>query len=172
MSNKYFGGVVENKEVSAVAKTAEDGSAQTIDQSEIDADFKAVITSTRDKAVERMTDLHVADAITEIWNLFKRCNKYIDETEPWVLAKEEANAARLATVLYNLIEGIAIGAELIRPFMPETTDKILSQIKAQPRAFEELDRFGLYPSGQKVTDAPEILFARLKLDEVLAKLDQ
>ena len=172
MSNKYFGGVVENKEVSTVVKAAEDGSAETVDQSAIDADFKAVITATRDKAVERMTDLHVADAITEIWNLFKRCNKYIDETEPWVLAKEEANAARLATVLYNLIEGIAIGAELIRPFMPETTEKILSQIKAEPRGFEQLDQFGLYPSGQKVTDAPEILFARLKLDEVLAKLDQ
>ena len=119
-----------------------------------------------------MVDLHVADAISEIWNLFKRCNKYIDETEPWVLAKEEVNSDRLATVLYNLVEGIAIGAELIRPFMPETTDKILSQINASPRAFEELDQFGLYPSGQKVTDAPEILFARLKLDEVLAKLEQ
>ena len=171
MSNKYFGGVVENKEVSTVTKTTEDGETVS-DQSAIDADFKAQITATRDKAVERMVDLHVADAISEIWNLFKRCNKYIDETEPWVLAKEEVNAGRLATVLYNLIEGIAIGAELIRPFMPETTDKILSQIKAEPRDFEKLDQFGLYPSGQKVTDAPEILFARLKLDEVLAKLDQ
>ncbi len=171
MSNKYFGGVVENKGVSTVTKTTEDGET-VVDQSEIDADFKAQITATRDKAVERMVDLHVADAISEIWNLFKRCNKYIDETEPWVLAKAEVNADRLATVLYNLVEGIAIGAELIRPFMPETTDKILSQINAAPRAFEELDQFGLYPSGQKVTDAPEILFARLKLDEVLAKLDQ
>ena len=171
MSNKYFGGVVENKEVSTVTKTTEDGETVS-DQSAIDADFKAQITATRDKAVERMVDLHVADAISEIWNLFKRCNKYIDETEPWVLAKEEVNAGRLATVLYNLIEGIAIGAELIRPFMPETTEKILSQIKAEPRDFEKLDQFGLYPSGQKVTDAPEILFARLKLDEVLAKLDQ
>ena len=172
MSNKYFGGTVENKNVSTVIKTAEDGSAETIDQSAIDEDFKAVVCGTRDKAVERMVDLHVADAISEIWNLFKRCNKYIDETEPWVLAKEEANAGRLATVLYNLIEGIAIGAEQIRPFMPETTDKILAQIKAEPRSFDQLDQFGLYPSGQKVTDAPEILFARLKLDEVLAKLDQ
>ena len=171
MSNKYFGGVVENKGVSTVTKKAEDGET-VVDQSEIDADFKAQITATRDKAVERMVDLHVADAISEIWNLFKRCNKYIDETEPWVLAKEEVNSDRLATVLYNLVEGIAIGAELIRPFMPETTDKILSQINASPRAFEELDQFGLYPSGQKVTDAPEILFARLKLDEVLAKLEQ
>ena len=166
MSNKYFGGTVEDKKVSTLGKEGE-----TIDQSDIDADFKAVVTGTRDKAVERMVDLHVADAITEIWNLFKRCNKYIDETEPWVLAKEEANSGRLATVLYNLIEGIAIGAELIRPFMPETTDKILMQIKAEPRDFAVLDQFGLYPSGQKVTDAPEILFARLKLDEVLAKLD-
>ncbi|MBO7729879.1 MAG: methionine--tRNA ligase [Lachnospiraceae bacterium] len=171
MSNKYFGGVVENKGVSTVTKTTEDGEI-VVDQSEIDADFKAQITATRDKAVDRMVDLHVADAISEIWNLFKRCNKYIDETEPWVLAKAEANTDRLATVLYNLVEGIAIGAELIRPFMPETTDKILSQINASPRAFEELDQFGLYPSGQTVTDAPEILFARLKLDEVLAKLEQ
>ena len=171
MSNKYFGGVVENKGVSTVTKKTDEGET-VADQSEIDADFKAQITATRDKAVERMVDLHVADAISEIWNLFKRCNKYIDETEPWVLAKEEANSDRLATVLYNLVEGIAIGAELIRPFMPETTDKILSQINASPRAFEELNQFGLYPSGQKVTDAPEILFARLKLDEVLAKLEQ
>ena len=171
MSNKYFGGVVENKDVSTVTKKTDDGEA-VVDQSAIDADFKEQIMATRDKAVERMVDLHVADAISEIWNLFKRCNKYIDETEPWVLAKEEVNSDRLATVLYNLVEGIAIGAELIRPFMPETTDKILSQINASPRAFEELDQFGLYPSGQKVTDAPEILFARLKLDEVLAKLEQ
>ena len=171
MSNKYFGGVVENKDVSTVTKKTDEGET-VVDQSAIDADFKAQITATRDKAVERMVDLHVADAISEIWNLFKRCNKYIDETEPWVLAKEEVNSDRLATVLYNLVEGIAIGAELIRPFMPETTDKILSQINASPRAFEELDQFGLYPSGQKVTDAPEILFARLKLDEVLAKLEQ
>ena len=171
MSNKYFGGVVENKDVSTVTKKTDDGEA-VVDQSAIDADFKEQIMATRDKAVERMVDLHVADAISEIWNLFKRCNKYIDETEPWVLAKEEVNSDRLATVLYNLVEGIAIGAELIRPFMPETTDKILSQINASPRAFEELDQFGLYPSGQKVTDTPEILFARLKLDEVLAKLEQ
>ena len=171
MSNKYFGGVVENKDVSTVTKKTDEGET-VVDQSAIDADFKEQITATRDKAVERMVDLHVADAISEIWNLFKRCNKYIDETEPWVLAKEEVNSDRLATVLYNLVEGIAIGAELIRPFMPETTDKILSQINASPRAFEELNQFGLYPSGQKVTDAPEILFARLKLDEVLAKLEQ
>ncbi|MBR7076066.1 MAG: methionine--tRNA ligase [Lachnospiraceae bacterium] len=171
MSNKYFGGVVENKGVSTVTKKTDEGET-VADQSAIDADFKEQITATRDKAVERMVDLHVADAISEIWNLFKRCNKYIDETEPWVLAKEEVNSDRLATVLYNLVEGIAIGAELIRPFMPETTDKILSQINASPRAFEELNQFGLYPSGQKVTDAPEILFARLKLDEVLAKLEQ
>ena len=171
MSNKYFGGVVENKGVSTVTKKTDEGET-VVDQSAIDADFKEQITATRDKAVERMVDLHVADAISEIWNLFKRCNKYIDETEPWVLAKEEVNSDRLATVLYNLVEGIAIGAELIRPFMPETTDKILSQINASPRAFEELDQFGLYPSGQKVTDTPEILFARLKLDEVLAKLEQ
>jgi methionyl-tRNA synthetase len=142
MSNKYFGGVVENKGVSTVTKKTDEGET-VADQSAIDADFKEQITATRDKAVERMVDLHVADAISEIWNLFKRCNKYIDETEPWVLAKEEVNSDRLATVLYNLVEGIAIGAELIRPFMPETTDKILSQINASPRAFEELNQFGL-----------------------------
>jgi len=169
MSNKYFGGVVENKNVSYVVKTSDAGE-ESVDQSAIDADFKKVICETRDKAVNRMVDLHVADAITEIFNLFKRCNKYIDETEPWVLAKSEANSDRLATVLYNLIEGIAIGAELIKPFMPETSEKILAQINATERGFDALDKFGLYASGSKVTDAPEILFARLKLDEVLAKL--
>ncbi len=156
MSNKYFDGVVANKDV----------------QGGVDEDFKSVITSTRDKAVEKMSSLHAADAMSEIWNLFKRCNKYIDETEPWVLAKDEASKDRLATVLYNLIEGIAIGASLIKPFMPETSEKILAQINTNERAFEDMDKFGLYPSGQKVTDAPEILFARLKLEEVLEQVDE
>lgn len=155
MSNKYFGGVVENKGV----------------EGDVDADFKAVITGTRDKAVKKMTDLHVADAMTEIWELFKRCNKYIDETEPWVLAKDEAKQDRLATVLYNLIEAINIGASLAEPFIPGTGEKILAQIGAEKRAFEDMDKFGLYPSGNKVTDAPEILFARLKLNEVLEKVE-
>ncbi len=156
MSNKYFGGEVSNKGV--------------VD--EMDADFKAVITGTRDKAVEKMTDLHAADAMTEIWNLFKRCNKYIDETEPWVLAKDEAKKDRLATVLYNLIEGINIGASLIQPFMPETSEKILAQINASPRAFEDMDKFGLYESGKHVTEKPEILFARKDVKEVLEQVDK
>ncbi|MCQ2530594.1 MAG: methionine--tRNA ligase [Lachnospiraceae bacterium] len=155
MSNKYFGGVVENKGV----------------EGDVDADFKAVITGTRDKAVKKMTDLHVADAMTEIWDLFKRCNKYIDETEPWVLAKDEAKSDRLATVLYNLIEAINIGASLAEPFIPGTCAKILAQIGAEKREFEDMDKFGLYPSGNKVTDAPEILFARLKMNEVLEKVE-
>ena len=155
MSNKYFGGEVLNKGV----------------EDTMDADFRAVITGTRDKAVEKMADLHAADAMTEIWNLFKRCNKYIDETEPWVLAKDEAKKDRLATVLYNLIEGINIGAGLIEPFMPETSGKILAQIGATPRAFEDMDKFGLYESGSRVTEKPEILFARKDLKEVLEQVD-
>ena len=119
-----------------------------------------------------MTDLHAADAMTEIWNLFKRCNKYIDETEPWVLAKDEAKKDRLATVLYNLIEGINIGASMIEPFMPETSEKILAQINASPRAFEDMDKFGLYESGTHVTEKPEILFARKDLKEVLEQVDK
>lgn len=155
MSNKYFGGEVSDK-----------GAEEAVD-----ADFKAVITGTRDKAVEKMKDLHAADAMTEIWNLFKRCNKYIDETEPWVLAKDETKQDRLATVLYNLIEGIHIGAGLIAPFMPETSEKILAQINAKPRAFEDMDRFGLYESGTHVVPKPEILFARKDMKEVLEKVD-
>ena len=156
MSNKYFGGEVADKGV--------------VD--EMDQDFKAVITGTRDKAVEKMTDLHAADAMTEIWNLFKRCNKYIDETEPWVLAKDDAKKDRLATVLYNLIEGINIGASLIEPFMPETSEKILAQINAKPRAFEDMDKFGLYESGTHVTEKTEILFARKDLKEVLEQVEK
>ena len=155
MSNKYFGGEVCDKGVAG----------------DTDADFKAVVTSARDKAVRKMESLRAADAMTEIWNLFKRCNKYIDETEPWVLAKDDANKDRLATVLYNLIEGIHIGAGLIRPFMPETSEKILDQINAQPRAFEDMNRFGLYVSGTRVTEKPEILFARKDLNEVLEKVE-
>ena len=158
MSNKYFGGVVENTN-----KVCEKCAP-------IDEDFKSVVTGTRDKCVEKMQTLHVADAITELWNLFKRCNKYIDETEPWVLAKDEEKQDRLKTVLYNLTEAITIGASLLKPFMPETSEKILGQLCAEERAFEDLDMFGLRPDGIKVTDTPEILFARLKQDEVLAKV--
>ena len=145
MSNKYFDGVVSNKGV----------------DEDIDAEFKQTILETPVKAAEKMEKLRVADAITEIFTLFKRCNKYIDETMPWALAKDEAKQDRLATVLYNLIEGITIGASLLEPFMPETSKKILEQINAEARAFDDMKEFGKYPSGNKVTEKPEILFARL-----------
>jgi len=154
MSNKYFGGVVEDKGV------AED----------VDADLKAVCTGTVAAVEKKMADLRVADAITEVFNLFKRCNKYIDETMPWALAKDEAKQDRLATVLYNLVEGISIGATLLKAFMPETSEKILAQIGAKEIPYDELSTFGHYVNGDKVTDAPEILFARLDLDEVMAKV--
>ncbi len=153
MSNKYFGGVVSNK-----------GVAEAVDE-----DLKAVATGTLDKVLGRMETLHVADALTEIFTLFKRCNKYIDETEPWVLAKDEAKADRLATVLYNLTEGIIIGASLLESFLPTTAKKIAEQLNTELRDFDQLKEFGLYPDGNKVTDAPEILFARLKEDEVIEK---
>lgn len=155
MSNKYFGGVVEDK-----------GVCEPIDE-----DLKKTICAVKDIAVARMEGLHVADAMTEIWTIFKRCNKYIDETEPWVLAKDEAKKDRLATVLYNLIEGITIGASLIAPFMPETSEKILAQLNTQAREFDDMDKFGLYPSGNKVVEKPEILFARADIKEVLEKVD-
>ena len=154
MSNKYFGGVVENKNVSE----------------DPDDEFKATITAVRDKVEEKMEKLHTADALNELFNIFRRCNKYIDETMPWALAKDEAKKDRLATVLYNLVEGISIGANLLRSFMPETTDKILGQLNVKMRDYETLNQFGLYPSGNKVTDAPEILFARFDEAEVLAKV--
>ncbi len=154
MSNKYFGGVVCDKGV------AED----------VDADLKAVVTSARKKVEDKMADLRVADAVTEVFNVFKRCNKYIDETEPWVLAKDEAKADRLATVLYNLVESITIGTSLLKSFMPETAEKIFAQLSASEVAYDDLDTFGHYASGTKVTDTPEILFERLKLDEVMEKV--
>ena len=156
MSNKYFGGVVEDK-----------GAAE-----EVDADLKAVVTGTAAKVVEKMDKLRVADALTEIFNLFKRCNKYIDETMPWALAKDEAKKDRLATVLYNLVDSIAVGASLLESFMPDTTRRILEQLNAGKREYEELDQFGLYPSGNKVTDKPEILFARLDVKEVMAEVEK
>ena len=157
MSNKYFGGVVANKGV--------------VDEA-VDADLQAVITGTSAKVLSKMETLRVADALTEIFGIFKRCNKYIDETEPWVLAKDQAKADRLSTVLYNLVEGIVIGASLLEPFMPETAARIAAQLNTQLRAFEDLDKFGLYPNGSKVTDKPEILFARLDMKEVAAKEEQ
>ena len=155
MSNKYFDGVVTNTGV----------------EEEVDADLKAVVTGTVDKVAAKMEDLRVADAITEIFNLFKRCNKYIDETMPWALAKDEAKKDRLATVLYNLVESISIGACLLESYMPETTEKILAQLHAEKRSYEELGTFGMYPSGNKVTEKPEILFQRLDVKEVMEKVE-
>ena len=121
---------------------------------EVDADLKAVVTSTRDKVAEKMKNLRVADAITEVFNLFRRCNKYIDETAPWVLAKDEATKDRLAEVLYNLVESITIGACLLKSFLPETADRILTQLNTGMREYDDLDKFGLYENGNKVTEKP------------------
>ena len=156
MSNKYFGGEVKNTNVCEP----------------VDEELKAVVLETKAKVAAKMEELRVADAITEIFTLFKRCNKYIDETMPWALAKDEEKKDRLATVLYNLVEGICIGASLLESFMPETTEKILAQLNAGKRTYEELDTFGLYPSGNKVTEKPEILFARLDVKEVLEKVEE
>ncbi len=155
MSNKYFDGIVENKD-------ADDA---------VDAELKAVAIGTYDKVAAKMAQLRVADALTEIFNLFKRCNKYIDETEPWVLAKDAAKKDRLATVLYNLVEGISIGAGLLDPFMPETAQRIMRQLNSDVRDFESTKTFGVYVSGTKVTETPEILFARLDQKEINAKVD-
>ena len=157
MSNKYFGGVVNKTGVEDAA---------------IDGDLKTVVTATRDKVQAKMATLHVADAITEVFTLFKRCNKYIDETMPWALAKDEAQQDRLAEVLYNLVESITIGANLLKSFMPETTDKILAQLypanpEAGVRDFDDLATFGLRETGLKVTETPEILFARLDFEKDL-----
>lgn len=156
MSNKYFGGVVEDK-----------GAAEAVDE-----DLKAVATGAYARVEAKMAELRVADALTEIFNLFKRCNKYIDETEPWVLAKDEAKKDRLATVLYNLVEGISIGAGLLEPFMPETAQRIMGQLNSEIRGFESTGTFGVYASGTKVTDTPEILFARLDPKEIDAKVEE
>ena len=155
MSNKYFGGVV--------TKT---GAAE-----EVDDDLKAVVTVTKAKVAAKMEELRVADAMTEIFGLFKRCNKYIDETMPWALAKDEAKKDRLEEVLYNLVESITIGACLLESFMPETTEKILAQLNAEKRSYEELDQIGLYTSGNQVTDQPQILFQRLDVKEVMEKVE-
>ncbi len=156
MSNKYFGGVVRNTGVKEA----------------VDEDLAAVVTGAKDKVVNKMEKLRVADAITEIFTLFKRCNKYIDETMPWALAKDEAKKERLETVLYNLVESISIGANLLKAFMPETSEKILAQLQAPERELDSLDTFGAYPSGSKVTDKPEILFARLDAEEVLKEVEK
>ena len=155
MSNKYFGGVVNNAGVCE----------------EVDADLKATVLEAVKKADEKMNKLRVADAMTEIFNIFRRSNKYIDETTPWALAKDEANKDRLATVLYNLVESITIGASLLESFMPETSAKILAQLNAEKRTLDQMNEFGFYPSGNKVVEKPEILFARLDVKEVLEKVE-
>ena len=153
MSNKYFGGAVRN----AAAAEA------------LDEDLKAAVLAAPAAAEKAMESLHVADALTEIWNLFKRCNKYIDETMPWSLAKDESKKDRLATVLYNLVESLTIGASLLKPFLPDTAEKILRQLGTEERSFEAMDRFGLCPEG-KVTETPEILFARLDLAKIMERV--
>ena len=154
MTNKYFDGVVRSTGVA----------------DEVDADLKAVVTGAQAKVQEKMDNLRVADAISEVFTVFRRCNKYIDETMPWALAKDEAQQDRLAEVLYNLTEAITIGASLLHSFLPSTAEKIVAQLNTELRGLEELDKFGLYESGKKVTDAPEILFARLKAEDVLPKV--
>ena len=156
MSNKYFGGVVENKGVTEP----------------VDEDLKNFILSVPAKVDAKMEKLRVADAITEVFTIFKRCNKYIDETMPWALAKDESKQDRLATVLYNLVEGICMGTTLLESFMPDTTKRILAQLNASERSLEDLKTFGLYPSGNKVTDKPEILFARMDIKEVMEKVNE
>ena len=168
MSNKYFGGVVNKTGVTSEGAGVDENGASL----DFDADLKAVVTATRDKVQAKMATLHVADAITEVFTLFKRCNKYIDETMPWALAKDEAQQDRLAEVLYNLVESITIGANLLKSFMPETTDKILAQLypanpEAGVRDFDDLATFGLRETGLKVTETPEILFARLDFEKDL-----
>ena len=155
MTNKYFDGVVRSTGVTE----------------EVDADLKAVVTGARDRIASKMEGLRVADAITEVFAVFRRCNKYIDETEPWVLAKDEAKADRLSEVLYNLTEAITIGASLLHPFLTETAEKIAAQLCTELRDFENLDKFGLRENGSKVVEKPEILFARLDLKEVMPKVE-
>lgn len=156
MSNKYFGGVLENKDV----------------KEEVDEDLKTIATTLVEKVEAKMDKLRAADALTEIFNLFKRCNKYIDETEPWVLAKDEAKADRLKTVLYNLSEGIIIGASLLYAFMPSTAEKIAASLGVRLREFTELNQFGLIPNGTKVSENPEMLFARKNIEDVLAETEK
>ncbi|HIR06275.1 MAG TPA: methionine--tRNA ligase [Candidatus Copromonas faecavium] len=155
MTNKYFGGVVENRNVCE----------------EVDEDLKSVVLEAVQKTDEKMNRLRVADAISEIFNIFRRSNKYIDETMPWALAKDEAKKDRLATVLYNLTESITIGASLLYSFMPSTSGKILTQLGTGKRGLDEMDRFGLYPNGNKVVEKPEILFARMDIKDVLEKVE-
>ena len=161
MTNKYFDGVLTDANDESVAGAIE-----------VDTDLKDVVLMTVEKVVKKMSELRVADAITEIWTLFKRCNKYIDETTPWILAKEEDKKERLQTVLYNLAESIAIGASLLHSFMPETSEKILEYFGTNKRSLEDMNKFGLLMSGTTVAKDPEILFKRLELEEVLKKVEE
>ncbi len=156
MTNKYLGGIAEDKGV----------------QEPVDNELKTLVTSAYKKVVEKMDSLRVADAISEVFAIFKRCNKYIDETEPWVLGKDESKKDRLSTVLYNLIESITTGASLLEPFMPDTTEKILKQLAAGRKSTRDMEKFGIYVSGTKVTEKPEILFARHDIKEVLARAEE
>ncbi len=156
MSNKYFGGVVTRTGVTEP----------------VDEDLKKFALETPGKVIAKMDELRVADAITEVFSLFKRCNKYIDETMPWALAKDESKKDRLSEVLYNLVEGICMGATLLQSFMPDTTKRILEQLHASERSMDDLKTFGVYPSGSKVTEKPEILFARLDVKEVMKKVEE
>ena len=160
MTNKYFDGVLTDAKDESVAGSTE-----------IDTDLKDVVLMSVEKVEKKMSELRVADAITEIWTLFKRCNKYIDETTPWILAKEEDKKARLQTVLYNLAESISIGASLLYSFMPETSEKILDMFGTNKRSLEDMNKFGLLMSGTKVVKEPEILFKRLDLEEVLKQVE-
>ncbi len=156
MSNKYFDGEVKST-----------GVVEAVDE-----ELKGVVTAVKEKVEEKMAGLHVADAISEVFSIFRRCNKYIDETMPWALAKEEAKKERLSEVLYNLVESITIGASLLHSFLPETAERILEQLNIGLREFEDLNRFGLYPNGNKVTKQPEILFARLDAKEIMPKVEE
>lgn len=156
MTNKYLGGIAEDKGV----------------QEPVDNELKTLVTSAYKKVVEKMDSLRVADAISEVFAIFKRCNKYIDETEPWVLGKDESKKDRLSTVLYNLIESITTGASLLEPFMPDTTEKILKQLSAGRKSTSDMEKFGIYASGTKITEKPEILFARHDIKEVLARAEE
>ena len=155
MSNKYFNGIVTNGN----------------ETDEFDEDLKKVVLEEVKKVQEKMEKLRVADAMTAIFNIFRRSNKYIDETAPWTLAKDEEKKARLETVLYNLTEAITIGASLLESFMPETSANILTQLCTSKRELTEMNEFGLYPSGNKVTEKPEILFARMDSKEVMEKVE-
>ena len=172
MTNKYFGGVVENKNTASDEVKEAGKTGQMLSEKQIDEDLRAQAAALYENVESKMAELRVADALSDIFALFKRLNKYIDETEPWVLAKDESKKDRLATVLYHLCEGIMIGASLLQPFMPDTAHRIAAQLNTELYDFEKLSAFGAYPSGNKVTDAPEILFARLDKDEIMKQAEE